>query len=58
MSREKLVNAIIEYYGSEVSEFTKQDFIDLAKESEDQLLDRLIGILEWYHNEVTELNEQ
>jgi hypothetical protein len=57
MERTKLIDAIVKYSGGELSEFTNDDFISLAKESNDQLLDRLIGILEWYENEVQELNE-
>jgi hypothetical protein len=57
MERTKLIDAIVKYSGGELSEFTNDDFISLAKESNDQLLDRLIGILEWYENEVQELNK-
>ena len=57
MERAKLIDAIVKYSGGELSEFTNDDFIELAKESNDQLLDRLIGILEWYENEVQELNK-
>ena len=57
MERAKLIDAIVKYSGEEVAEFSKADFIDLAKESNDELLDRLINILKWYDNEVQELNE-
>lgn len=57
MERTKLIDAIVKYSGGELSEFTNDDFISLAKESNDQLLDRLIGILQWYENEVQELNK-
>ena len=57
MERTKLIDAIVKYSGGELSEFTNDDFIELAKESNDQLFDRLIGILEWYENEVQELNK-
>lgn len=57
MERAKLIDAIVKYSGEEIAEFSKADFIDLAKESNDELLDRLINILEWYENEVQELNE-
>lgn len=50
MEREKLIDAIVKF--SFISEFSQQEFIDLAKESNDQLLDRLIGILEWYDEEL------
>jgi hypothetical protein len=57
MERSKLIDAIVKYSGEELNEFSQNDFIDLAKESNEQLLDRLISILEWYENEVKELNE-
>jgi hypothetical protein len=57
MERAKLIDAIVKFSGEEIAEFSKGDFIDLAKESNDQLLDRLIGILHWYDNEVEELNQ-
>jgi hypothetical protein len=50
--RKKLVTAIVEYSSDELDE---QDYIRMAKESEEQLLDRLINILrwyQWYHNEL------
>lgn len=43
--REKLVYAIIEYAGDEL-DFS--DIKSLAIESEEQLVDRLINILEYY----------
>lgn len=49
--RKKLIDAIVEFSGDEISEFSKKDFIDLAKESDEALLDRLISILWWYSNE-------
>jgi len=49
--RQKLVDAIVELTGSELNEFTHKDFIDLAKESDSQLIDRLIHISHWYKNE-------
>ena len=57
MERKKLIDAIVKFSGEEIAEFSKADFIDLAKESNDELLDRLINILVWYENEVQELNE-
>lgn len=56
--RVKLIDAIVKFSGEEVSEFTQKDFIDLAKESNEALTDRLISILEWYDTELNEtLNE-
>ena len=48
MERAKLIDAIVKYSGEEISEFSRSEFIDLAKESNDELLDRLINILRWY----------
>ena len=58
MERAKLIDAIIRFSGEEISDFSKSDFIDLAKESNDELLDRLINILKWYDNEVKDLIEE
>lgn len=58
MERAKLIDAIVKYSGEEISEFSRTDFIDLAKESNDELLDRLINILRWYDNEVKDLIEE
>jgi len=46
--REKLVNAIVLL--SE-DEFERADYFNLAKESEGQLVDRLISISIWYKHE-------
>lgn len=46
--RTKLIDAIIDLSGDEFE--SKQDLIELAKESEDQLVDRLISIAEYYRN--------
>lgn len=43
--REKLINAIIEYAGDELDEF---DYQKMSRESEEELVDRLIHILEYY----------
>lgn len=43
--REKLINAIIEYAGDELDEF---DYQKMSRESEEELIDRLIHILEYY----------
>ena len=58
MERAKLIDAIVKYSGEEITFFSKSDFIDLAKESNDELLDRLINILKWYDNELEELNDE
>ena len=58
MERVKLIDAIVKYSGEEISEFSRSEFIDLAKESNDELLDRLINILRWYDNEVKDLIEE
>lgn len=58
MERAKLIDAIVKYSGEEISEFSRTDFIDLAKESNDELFDRLINILRWYDNEVKDLIEE
>lgn len=54
--REKLIQAIVDFSGEEINEFTKQDFIDLAKESNEQLFDRIIGILQFYQDEYNNQN--
>jgi len=46
--REKLINAIIEYAGDELDEF---DYQRMSRESEEELVERLIYILEYYFNE-------
>ena len=58
MERVKLINAIVKYSGEEISAFSRTEFIDLAKESNEALLDRLIAILNWYDNEVERLSEE
>lgn len=45
--REALVDAILKYSGEEF--IIKEDLIPLVKESEGELIQRLIAILEWYH---------
>lgn len=44
-TREKLVSNIVFYSDDELE---KEDYINIATESEDQLLDRLISILDYY----------
>ena len=46
--REKLINLILSYTQDG---FEASDIIEMAKESEEQLLDRLGDILEYYVNE-------
>lgn len=46
--RKTLVTAIVEHSSDELNE---QDYIRIAQESEEQLLDRLINILGWYFDE-------
>jgi hypothetical protein len=46
--REKLVYAIVEYAGDELD---YSDLKRIATESEEELVDRLIHILEYYKNE-------
>jgi len=46
--REKLVNAIISHSQDEY-EYTS-DLIDLAKNSDEELIDKLIYLLDWYQN--------
>lgn len=45
--RVKLVNAIYDYASEELD---MSDMLDIAKSSNEQLIDRLINILEWYTN--------
>lgn len=47
--REKLVDAIVEFGGDEIESVTEA--IQLAKKSDDELVDVLINLLIFYHNE-------
>jgi hypothetical protein len=47
--RAKLIDAIIDLSGDEFE--SRKDFIELAKESEEQLVDRLIAIAEFYRDD-------
>lgn len=47
--REKLVDAIVEFGGDEIESVTEA--IEIAKKSDDELVDVLINILIFYHNE-------
>jgi len=58
MERVKLIDAVVKFSGEEIDYFSKSDLIDLAKESNEVLLDRLIAILNWYDNEVERLSEE
>ena len=49
-TREKLVNAIIELAGDELGE--RGSLIQLAKKSEDELIDEIISIARYYKNEL------
>jgi hypothetical protein len=46
--REKLINLIMSYAGDEL---VMADVIDIAKESEEELLDRVANILDYYCHE-------
>lgn len=48
-TREKLVNAIIELAGDEFE--SRQEIFTLAKESEEELIDRIINIAHYYKQE-------
>jgi len=52
--REKLVNNILYYAGDEFE--TKNDITQLAIESEEELVDRLINILDYYYDKYQELS--
>jgi len=45
--RIKLVNAVWDHSSEELETL---DLLDIAKSSDEQLVDRLINILEWYAN--------
>ena len=46
--REKLVNAILEYASDEIEENT---LANMARESEEELVDRLIAVTNYYYIE-------
>lgn len=46
--RERLINLIISYAGDEL---VMADVIDMAKESEEELLDRVAALLDYYCHE-------
>lgn len=47
-TRERLIDAIVQYSGDELDE---TDYITIAAESEDELIERVINILSYYYNE-------
>lgn len=47
-TREKLINAIVRLAEDEYE--TNSDYLLLAKQSEDELVDTLIAIAEWHQN--------
>jgi len=51
--RKKLVGAIYEYSSDEFED--AQAVLELAFESEDELVTRLVNLLEWYHDRYNEL---
>lgn len=54
-TREKLVTNIMYYSGEEFENVA--DAVQLAKESEDQLVDRLISILDYYYDQVDAMRQ-
>jgi hypothetical protein len=53
-TREKLIDNILYYAGDEFE--SRDSIISLALESEDQLVDRLIGILDYYYDQADQLS--
>ena len=51
--RELLIDAILDLSGDEYE--SRQDVIELAKESEQQLVERLVGIACFYRDQLNEL---
>lgn len=51
-TREKLISAIVDCSSDELE---TKDYIAMAGETEDQLLDRLINILNYYYNAYSQL---
>lgn len=52
--REKLVGNILYYSGEEYED--RQSLIDLCMESEEQLVDRLLNILDYYYDQYQEFS--
>jgi hypothetical protein len=53
--RETLIDAILDLSGDEYE--TIQDVIELAKESEQQLVERLIGVACFYRDQFNDVNQ-
>jgi len=53
-TREKLVANILYYSGDEFE--SRDDLTELAMESEEELVDRLINILDYYYDKANELS--
>jgi hypothetical protein len=53
-TREKLIDNILYYAGDEFE--SRDSVVELALESEDQLVDRLIGILDYYYDQADQLS--
>ena len=53
-TREKLIDNILYYAGDEFE--SRDSVVKLALESEDQLIDRLIGILDYYYDQADQLS--
>lgn len=49
--RKTLIDAIVQFSEDEINEFTPKEFIELAKESNEELLDRIICLLKYYEDE-------
>lgn len=54
-TREKLINAIFEFSGDEIERV--EDVIVLAKESEEELIDRIINITRFYYIEYNDCSK-
>lgn len=50
--REKLIVAIYDHASDELD---KNDWFNIAQESDEQLADRVINILNWYHDRYNDL---
>jgi len=51
--REKLIDAIVDMAGDEIE--TPQDMVKYAKMSDEQLVDEVINIAEYYRNQSNEV---
>ena len=52
-TREMLIDAIYDYSGDEFPAIA--DLLELAKESEHELVDRIINLLDYYHERSNEI---